>query len=128
MSVVLLATTSLNDTYFTNEMLPVTFQCTVTGIPTPNITWYRNGTVLTGLTDSRVTEGVPDVVNMGGVFTVTQTLTLNDTVDEDSDSYACVGSNPAGSSRSDFALIVRGNPYVLWCVCVCVCVCVCMCI
>ena len=109
LSVVLLETMSLIDMYFTDEMLPVTFQCTATGIPTPSITWYRNGTVLTNLTDSRVIEGVPDVMTEDGVFTVTQTLTLNDTVDEDSDNYTCVGSNPAGSSTSDFELIVRGT-------------------
>ena len=96
--------------YITNEMTPVTFQCTATGIPIPIITWYRNGSSLSSSSDPRITVGPPtQQLLSSGLYQVVQTLTINNTADSDSGNYFCVGNNAVRSSSANFNLTVRGN-------------------
>ena len=105
---------SSNNTYITNEMTPVTFQCTVTGIPSPNITWYRNGSSLLPSSDPRITVSPPNQQLLSsGLYQVVQTLTINNTADSDSGNYSCVGNNTVGMETVDFELIVRSELYSL---------------
>ena len=84
-------------TFYTNEFTPAVFQCTATGIPAPEISWYRNGTVLNSSTDARVTlseESVSMVATDGGnVYQVNRTLTLDNATDSDSGDYMCQADN-----------------------------------
>ena len=98
-------------TFYTNEFTPAVFQCTSTGIPAPEISWYRNGTVLNSSTDARVTLSESSSAMLDcGVNNVTQTLTLNDTMDNDSGVYTCTSMNEVGKVATvDFILFVRGE-------------------
>ena len=99
---------SSNNTYTTNEMTPVTLQCTATGNPSPNITWYRNGSSLLPSSDPRITVGSPNQQLLSsGLYQVVQTLTINNTADSDSGSYSCVGNNTVGMDTSTFDLTVQ---------------------
>ena len=89
-----------NFTFTVNESNPVTFECVATGIPPPSIYWLKNGTLLTDFMDysSRVTlsnHTDPEEVETldGIIYSVSRTLTLNNTVNADSGTYACVADN-----------------------------------
>ena len=85
-------------------------QCSSTGIPTPSISWYRNGTALTPRSDPRVTVGSPSQQLLSPVlYQVTQTLTITNTADTDSGNYSCVGSNTAGTDTALFTLVVQSK-------------------
>ena len=76
--------------YTVNEGNSVIFECSATGIPAPEITWFRNGSELNSTTDSRVTVGnASDPMSFvrgdsETVFEVSRTLTLDNTMDSDS--------------------------------------------
>ena len=103
--------------YTVNENDPVTFTCSATGIPPPEITWIRNGVVLDGNVDSRISLSNPSdpepVSTAGGnIFTVKRSLTISRTRDNDSDTYTCVASNGntvTPSVTQNFGLFVNGK-------------------
>ena len=95
-------------TYVTNETNPVTFQCTATGVPTPSITWYRNGTILLPSKDSHITIFIKQLFS-SGLYQVIQSLTINTTTDHDSGNYSCMGNNTVSSDTATFELIVQGT-------------------
>ena len=96
------------DLYTANETAPVTFQCTSTGVPTPSITWYRNGSALTPSSDPRVSVGSPiQQLLSSGLYQVTQTLTITNTTATDSWNYSCAGTNIAGTNNDGFRLVVQ---------------------
>ena len=91
----------------------VTFQCVATSIPTPSITWFRNGTEFS---NSRVTLGDPSECSaMDGdgemILQTTRTLNLSMTEDGDTGSYECRVSNAAtpGEISESFELIVKSK-------------------
>ena len=95
--------------YVTNETNPVTFQCTTTGIPTPSITWYRDGAILLPSKDSRITNFSKQLMLFSGLYQVTQSLTINTTTDHDSGNYSCVANNTVSSDTATFELKVQGT-------------------
>ena len=103
-----------NFTETVNETDSVTFVCVVVGIPAPNISFYRNGTLLDQSRDQRITltaNSEPQefqTVNRT-VFRVSRNLTLNNTRDSDSGTYTCVASNAAANVTQDFNLVVQGE-------------------
>ena len=97
-----------------NETDSVTFVCVVVGIPAPNISFYRNGTLLDQSTDQRITltdnsEPQDFQTATGTVFRVSRNLTLDNTTDDDSGTYICVASNAAANVTQDFDLVVQGE-------------------
>ena len=101
--------------YTVDEGNSVTFECTATGIPDPEITWRRNEMAFNS-SDPRVTIGnMPTIIEAmrdsdnKTVFQVTQTLTLNTTMDSDSGMYESVAMNHVGQDSSFFELIVQGD-------------------
>ena len=101
-------------TYTVNEGDPVTFTCSATGIPPPDITWMRNGVVLNESVDSRISlsnPSDPETVSTAGgnIFSVSRNLTLDNTMDNDSGTYTCVASNAAANATQDFGLVVQGE-------------------
>ena len=60
----------------------VTFNCTATGLPQPNITWYKDG--------QEVTEGVE---SSQGLQSTASTLTLVNVDQDDSGVYWCNATN-----------------------------------
>ena len=91
----------------------ITFQCVVTGIPAPSITWFRNGTELS---NSRVTLGdLSESSAMDGdgemILQTTRTLNLSMTEDGESGSYECRASNGAtpGEDSESFEVIVQSK-------------------
>ena len=105
----------VNFTYIVNETDPVTFNCSATGIPPPEITWMRNGVLLDDNVDPRISLGNlsdPEVfpTTGGNIYSVSRNLTISNTGDNDSDTYTCVGSNGNAVTPSvaqDFELIVQ---------------------
>ena len=88
------------------------FECTATGIPAPTISWYRNGTKLGG--DTHITlsnHTTPTLVQGDGgmVYSVSRTLMLADTRDDDSGTYTCRASNIVRSDTQDFELVVQSE-------------------
>ena len=102
--------------YTVNETDPVTFTCSATGIPPPEITWMRNGAVFDE-SNTRVTLSDPSVpelysTNEGYVFLVSHNLTLDNTMDADTGTYTCVASNGNVMNQTDmqsFELTVKGE-------------------
>ena len=103
--------------YTVNETDPVTFNCSATGIPPPEITWMRNGVVLNESVDSRISlsnpSGPETVPTPGGnISSVSRTLTISNTRDNDSDNYTCVAANGNAVTPSvtqNFELVVQGR-------------------
>ena len=97
-------------TFYTNELTPAEFQCTATGIPAPEISWYRNETVLNSSTDARVAQSLKKTNALDcSVVEVVHTLTLYHSVDGDSGVFTCQSDNGLGAvSSQDFMLFVRG--------------------
>ena len=100
--------------YTVNETYPVTFTCSATGIPPPNITWMRNGVVLDESVNSRISLSNPSDAEMvqtahGNIFSVSCSLTISNTMDSDSGTYTCVASNAAANVTHDFELVVQGQ-------------------
>ena len=95
-----------------NETEVAIFACTATGIPVPTISWYRNVTELSG--DSHITlsnHTAPSLVQGDGgmVYTVSRTLMLADTRDDDSDTYTCVADNVVGNDSQEFEVDVQSE-------------------
>ena len=103
--------------YTVNENDPVTFTCSATGIPPPNITWMRNGLALTESVDSHISLGNPSdpetvLTGGGNISSVSRSLTISSTRDNDSDTYTCVASNRntvTPNVTQDFELFVNGK-------------------
>ncbi len=113
----------VNTTLIVNQDSPVVFTCSAAGAPAPEISWYRNGSVLESTNNSRVTLGAPsspesysftvDGEDLGMIYRVTCSLTLDDTEDTDSGLYSCVADN--GNTREpavsrEFEVIVQRKP------------------
>ena len=105
-------------TYTVNEGDPMTFTCSSTGIPPPEITWMRNGAPfnqsITRVTLSDPT--MPELLSTGGgdIYFVSRSLTLDNATDTDSGTYTCVGSNGNDVDPTDvqnFGLFVRGEDF-----------------
>ena len=96
--------------YTVNESEPVTFECTATGIPVPDI-WFNFSSIT-----SRVQVGVPsspiEVTRMSDgemVYQVTRTAVITSTVDSDSGVYECIATiDITGTHSAHFELIVQG--------------------
>ena len=105
-------------TYAVNETYPVTFTCSATGIPPPEITWMRNGAPF-DQSNIRVTLSDPTMPELlstgeGSIYFVSRNLTLDNTMDADSGTYTCVASNGNAVDPTDmqnFELFVRGEGY-----------------
>ena len=101
-------------TYTVNETDPVTFTCSATGIPPPEITWTRNGVPFS---NARVTLSNPTMPELyptdgGNIFLVSRNLTLANTMDADSGTYTCVASNGNAvtpNDTQDSQLFVNGK-------------------
>ena len=92
-------------TYTVNENSTVTFQCTGTGVPEPEITWYRNGVLITA---ARFSQSEPIIDSSSLIYSVTRSLTLDNAVDTDTDTgYSCTASNSVGSASESFGLTVN---------------------
>jgi len=72
----------------------ITVSCTITGRPTPLISWFKNGVELI---DNIETSGV------------TSMLRIRNLRVEDSGTYTCAGRNMAGDVRKDYRLTVRNT-------------------
>ncbi|XP_035212204.1 muscle M-line assembly protein unc-89-like isoform X2 [Stegodyphus dumicola] len=74
----------------------VTLEAEVTGVPTPEIKWYRNGNPIENSPDFRISSS-------GNVHT----LLISEVFPDDSGSYMIVASNVAGEARSLADLVVE---------------------
>ena len=74
----------------------------------------RNGVVLDRNADSRISlsnPSDPETVSTtgGNISSVSRSLTISNTRDNDSDTYTCVASNAAENVTQDFDLVVQGE-------------------
>ena len=103
--------------YTVNETDPVTFTCSATGIPPPEITWMRNGVTLDRNVDLRISLGNPSdpepvPTPSGNISSVSRSLTISSTGDNDSDTYTCVAANGNAMTPNmtqNFTLVVQGR-------------------
>ena len=90
------------------ENSSVTFQCQASGIPSPTISWYRNGAMLSPSTDPRISLGAPtQQLQITGVYRVTRNITINSTATTDAGVYSCVGVNQYGNGSNIFIVTVQ---------------------
>ena len=96
--------------YTVNESDPVTFECTATGIPAPDIEF--NFMVIATDVQVSVPSSPVEVTRMFDgemVFQVTRTAVITSTVDSDSGVYECIATNDIpGMEKNQFELIVQG--------------------
>ena len=109
--------------YTVNESQPIEFSCQAIGIPAPTISWYRNDVLFDENFNDRISIDPPAITPPEGpndVFSVLRTLTLNSTMDNDSDTYTCVADNgnsrmPCDPDMQDFELVVNGTFSLFYC-------------
>ena len=83
------------------EHTNATFQCFVSGIPQPNVTWSHNGTVLPASRE----------VIQGSVANVSVSLKLVNVTNEFEGNYTCSASSVSGVVNKSAELIVDGMRY-----------------
>jgi len=79
----------------------VQFQCTITGQPTPTITWYK------GMRE--IFHGTKHTMRQEGD---TYYLSVNDIFGEDADEYVCRAVNKAGAKSTRADLIIKTAPKI----------------
>ena len=88
--------------YIVNESRLVTFDCTATGIPPPEISWRRDNDTFDGIRNSRVSLSDPSTEEVstpnGTIYSVSRQLNLSNTMDFDSGDYFCQASNGDGEN------------------------------
>ena len=87
---------TFTENYLVEPMDEVVFECNATGIPAPNINWYRDGDLLNEAFDSRISLGDPIVIppaDSNDVYEVYRTLTFDSTTNGDAGTYTCVADN-----------------------------------
>lgn len=89
-----------NITVIENQQLVI--NCPISGIPLPDITWYKDGHIISP--DSHVT-----ITSNGRRLSVTNTGVDN------SGDYRCVGENVAGNKEKIFSVKVHGKKNVFDC-------------
>ncbi len=96
-----------------NETDVITFQCTATGVPPPDIQWYRGSVIFNSSSDSRVTITSPIIDEpVRALATVTRELILTQTNTSDAGrDYSCRATNAAmgGEDSEGFQLFVQGK-------------------
>ena len=75
----------------------VTFTCVVSGIPTPTVTWYRNGALLSA----------GGLISISGNSPNVSALFISSLAVEDTGMYQCFASNVVGRTQASWALQVR---------------------
>ncbi len=99
--------------YVVNVTDDITFQCIATGVPPPDIQWYRGNVMLNSSSDSRVTIGIPMINEPErALATVTRELVLTQTSTSDAGSdYSCRATNAAmgGQDSRMFEVYVQGK-------------------
>ena len=98
--------------YVVNVTDDIIFQCTATGVPPPDIQWYRGNVLLNSSTD-RVTVRTQSVDEPErALATVTRELMLSQTsaASDASSDYSCRATNEAdnGQDSEVFELFVQG--------------------
>ena len=98
--------------YIVNDTFMVTFKCVATGVPSPDIQWYRGETLINSTIDMRVMIDVGDVTEPEReLATVTRALSLSNTnINDSRTNYTCRASNIAmnGIDFRNFELYVQG--------------------
>ena len=96
--------------YTVNESEPVTFECTATGIPAPDIE-FSFGTITSHVQVGTSSSPI-EVTRMSDgeiVYQVTRIVVITSTVDSDSGMYECIVTNDIpGFDSVQFELIVQG--------------------
>ena len=102
--------------YVVNITDDIIFQCTATGVPPPDIQWYRGDDLLSS-SNNRITIGNLSVDEPErALATVTRVLTLSQTSTSDSSrDYSCSTTIMAMQYPKKFELVVQGwyNIYLL---------------
>ena len=99
----------MNEAYTAREQSSVSFQCIGTGIPAPDIKWYKSGNLI--MASSTVTLSNSVYLNESTmIHVVTSTFSIAQVSLSDSDTnYTCSASNPAGIDFAQFELNVIGE-------------------
>ena len=99
--------------YVVNVTDDIIFQCTATGVPPPDIQWYRGNVRLNSSTNSRyvVRDGSVSMPERS-LAVVTNYLVINNTEESDAGhNFVCEALNRAknGIDMETFELFVQGN-------------------
>ena len=97
--------------YVVNVTDDIVFQCTATGVPPPDIQWYRGNDLLNSSNDRVTIRNLSVDEPERALATVTRELTLSRTSASDASSdYSCRATNEAdgGQDSEIFELFVQG--------------------
>lgn len=98
----------MDEMYTVRVQSPVSFKCIGTGIPAPNITWYKSGNLI--MASDSVTLSNSVYLNESTLlYVVTSTFSIAQVAVSDSGNYTCSASNPAGNDTAQFELNVIGE-------------------
>ncbi|XP_069129538.1 uncharacterized protein [Argopecten irradians] len=97
---------------FTDENQTVSMTCSITGIPAPTVTWYRQAEPLIPNTRNHTSEGGAYSSNHtieGGPtatnpYLVSSTLTVSDVGEENEEEYRCTATNANGVIQKTFRI------------------------
>ena len=85
----------------------VSFTCSASGIPLPDISWYKDGIPLDSLTDN-ITE------SRNGTVSISSVLVLSDLILSDAGVYSCNASHSdSGTDIREFSLTLQSRPLIL---------------
>lgn len=93
------------------------FTCLGYGMPSPSITWMKNGVLLSSNSDpDRITTYEANITE-GGVTLMRSFLKICNVGPSDEGQYSCVASNGVNST-SNFQMNISGWLFVFWHMCV----------
>ena len=95
----------MNQTYTVKDYSTASFQCIGTGIPAPNINWYRNESLI--IASDRFTMSTSTYLNDSTlVYVVISALNITQAVESDSGNYTCSANNTVDNVAEQFELDV----------------------
>ena len=93
----------------------MTLTCTADGVPTPSVTWFRNGELVIDEIGSKFTISetvLPNGLRPGIPESVSSSLTVSDLVTKDDGEYSCSAKNGVGTptiSQTPYTLTVTAG-------------------
>ena len=88
-------------------------QCFADGFPLPNISWHKNGVIITNDSYSNIWIAESTLFRMNGLNRIQSHLNIERSDPSNTGNYTCTATNSYGSNRSTFNLIIQTGKLTL---------------